>query len=200
MDTSAPFLAAARAAAPAGVEFVEHHATRAPFPKPALGADVIFARFVLAHLSDIPGAVSGWLSQLHPLGVLVIEETEAIETANPAFRDYLALAERLVASRGGTLYAGSALARLAGSSPIRMRANGTRRVPVAASRAAEMFALNLGVWRSDSALDQPPDTLDDLAHRLDRLCETGDSGVITWTIRQLALSPVMSPGSATTAG
>jgi len=145
---------------------------------------------LLAHLPDIAGTTSGWLSQLHPLGVLILEETEAIETANPVFRDYLALAEQLVASRGGTIYAGSALARLAASSRTRVTANEVRRVPVAASRAAEMFALNFSVWRSDSAVGQPPDTLDNLAARLDRLRETGGSEYITWTIRQLALSPV----------
>lgn len=194
VDTSAPFLAAARAAAPAGVEFVEHDATQTPFPEPALGADVIFARFLLAHLPDIAGTVSGWLSQLHPLGVLVLEETEAIETANPVFRDYLALAEQLVASRGGTIYAGFALARLAASSRTRVTANEMCRVPVVASRAAEMFALNFGVWRSDSAVGESPDTLDNLADCLGRLRETGGSEYITWTIRQLALSPAESLG------
>ncbi len=87
MDTSAPFLTAAREAAPAGVEFVEHDATQTPFPEPALGADVIFARFLLAHLPDIAGTVFGWLAQLHPLGVLMLEETDAIETSNPVSSD-----------------------------------------------------------------------------------------------------------------
>jgi len=110
------------------------------------------------------------------------------------FRDYLALAEQLVASRGGTIYAGFALARLAASSRTRVTANEMCRVPVVASRAAEMFALNFGVWRSDSAVGESPDTLDNLADCLGRLRETGGSEYITWTIRQLALSPAESLG------
>ena len=57
------------------------------------------------------------LAQLHPDGVLILEETEAIVTGNAAFRNYRTLAKRLVATRGVTLYPGAALAELAASSP-----------------------------------------------------------------------------------
>jgi organic hydroperoxide reductase OsmC/OhrA/SAM-dependent methyltransferase len=114
LDCSPSFLAAARAEhTGAGLAFVEHDVTRTPFPAAASAADVIFARFLLAHLPDLAGTLAVWLGQLHPHGILLIEETEAIETRNPAFRRYLALAERLLATRGATLYPGAALAELA---------------------------------------------------------------------------------------
>ena len=50
------------------------------------------------------GALSTWLAQLPPLGVLVLEETEGIQTGSAVFRSYLALAERLLATRGAALY------------------------------------------------------------------------------------------------
>ncbi|MGB8963621.1 MAG: chorismate mutase [Pseudonocardiaceae bacterium] len=199
MDTSVAFRAVAQAAAPAGVEFVEHDVTQLPFPEPARGATVAYARFLLAHLPDIGGAVAGWLSQLDPLGVLLLEETETIHTTDPAFGDYLALAEQILAARGATLYAGAAVARLATSSRSRVTANEVREVVVPAARAAEMFALNLSVWRDDPAITQPPQVVDELANRLNRLRDEGGSGDLTWTIRQVALSPVQSLGQVRTA-
>ena len=197
LDSSLSFLAAARAAyAGGGKEFIEHDVTRTPFPAPVSAADVIFARFLLAHLPDLAGALSAWLAQLSPLGVLVLEETETIETANPVFRRYLALAEKLLATRGATLHPGAALAKLATSAPARVLASQIRQVDVPADRAAELFALNLAAWRSDPALEEAPQELDRLAGDLDelRMTDSGTTGLgqqVSWHLRQLALAPAV---------
>lgn len=188
LDCSLSFLAAARAEhAGAGIDFAEHDVTRVPFPAAAGAADVIFARFLLAHLPDLAGTLSAWLGQLHPLGVLVIEETETIETGNPVFRRYLDLAERLVATRGASLYPGAALAELAASSPARVLTSRICQVGVAAGRAAELFALNLAVWRSDPAVGETTDALDRLAHQLGELRQSSAAERVRWQLRQLVL-------------
>jgi trans-aconitate methyltransferase len=195
LDSSPSFLAVARAGHQgAGMEFIEHDVTRTPFPTAASVADVIFARFLLAHLPDLAGALSAWLAQLGPLGVLILEETEEIETANPVFRRYLALAKRLVATRAATLCPGAALAKLAASAPARVLASRIRQVDVPARCAADLFALNLAVWRSDPAVDEAPQELDRLADGLDelRLTDSGTAGPaeqVSWQLRQLALAP-----------
>jgi len=188
LDFSASFLAVARAQhAPPGMEFVEHDVTRAPFPAAATAPDVVFARFLLTHLPDMAGALSTWLAQLPPLGVLVLEETEAIQTGNPVFRGYLALAQRLLTTRGAVLYPGAALAELAASSPARVLTSRICHLDVSVNRAAELFALNLAVWRSDPAVDETPQALDRLAGHLDELRETSSGEHVRWSIRQLAL-------------
>jgi hypothetical protein len=60
-------------------------------------------------------------------------------------------------------------------------------VDVPADRAAELFALNLSVWRSDPAVDETTDTLDRLAAHLDELRKTSTSEQVRWHLRQLAL-------------
>jgi organic hydroperoxide reductase OsmC/OhrA/SAM-dependent methyltransferase len=189
LDCSPTFVAAARAAhGGAGMEFAEHDVMRTPFPAAASAADVIFARFLLAHLPDLAGALSGWLAQLHPHGILAVEETEAIETGSPVFGHYLALAEKLVATRGATLFPGAALAELAESLPTRVLANRICQVDVPAGRAAELFGLNLAVWRCDPAVDEAPEALDRLADQLDALRQSGTGEHVSWSLRQLALA------------
>lgn len=56
------------------MEFVEHDVTRTPFPAGTSAADVIFARFLLAHLPDLGGTLSVWLAQLHSGGGLVLDK------------------------------------------------------------------------------------------------------------------------------
>lgn len=190
LDASPAFLTAARAQhASAGVEFIEHDVTRTPFPATASTADVIFARFLLTHLPGLADALSAWLTQLCPLGVLLLEETEEIENANPVFCRYLALAEKLVATRGATLTPGAALAELAASAPAQVLASQIRQVDVPADRAAELFARNLAVWRSDPAVTEAPHKLDRLAGDLDELRTAGAAEQVSWHLRQLALAP-----------
>ncbi|MGF7233341.1 MAG: OsmC family protein [Frankia sp.] len=172
--------------------FAEHDLRRAPFPALARHPDLAYARLLLTHLPDLPGAVAAWCGQLAAGGQLLIEETEAIDTDSPALRDYLDYAERLLNARATTIYAGPILDRLVahGNPPGQVVHNATARLPVPVSGAAAMFALNLAVWRSDPLLASDQEALDGLAAELDRL-STGDpgTGTITWTMRQVALNP-----------
>jgi SAM-dependent methyltransferase len=208
LDASAAFLATARNAAarsgqPAGVEFVRHDVRRVPFPETARAADVVYARFLLAHLADVPAVVAAWCGQLGPGGLLLLEETEAIDADQPALHVYIDRVERLLAARGTTVYAGAALGdavpgralgRPADGRPVRVVHNATTRLDVPAPQAAGMFALNLAVWRADPLLRDEQPSLDGLAADLDRLHDAGsgtntesDTSQITWILRQAAL-------------
>ncbi len=200
LDASPAFLEVARESEPAGVqptgpgpavEFAEHDLRRVPFPALAGQPDLAYARFLLAHLTDLPGTIAAWCGQLAPGGRLLIEETEAIETDSPPLRAYLDHAERLLAGRATALYAGPVLDQLLaqGSAPGEVVSNATARLPVPAPRAAAMFALNLSVWRSDPLLVDEQEALDGVAADLERL-SAGASGAatITWTMRQVVLT------------
>ena len=218
LDTSAAFLATARAAAgdaagptgDLGLEFVRHDVRRVPFPARASGADVGYARLLLAHLADVPTVIGGWLGQVAPGGVLLLDEAESIETDQPALASYLDHAARLLAARGALLYAGGVLEPALGdlatresTPPFQVDHNSTDQVSPPVSVAAAMFTLNLAVWRADPLFRDRQPELDRLAADLDMLARAPEhTGRITWTMRRVALRRLVtdrpSPASAPT--
>ncbi|HEY4028008.1 MAG TPA: hypothetical protein VGO86_16395, partial [Candidatus Dormibacteraeota bacterium] len=121
-------------------------------------------------------AVARWAAQLAPGGRLLLEDTESIETAHPAFAEYVARVSDQLERRGQRLATGPTLAGLADASRVVTAAP-------AASLAAAMFRLNLGSWCADA----------DVRERLGRALEAlqGDErvGLITWRIRQAVVEP-----------
>jgi SAM-dependent methyltransferase len=116
LDRSRAFLDLARAHAPPDVGFIEHDVTTVPFP---LGpAGVIFARFVLSHLPDPEKRAMSWRAQLAPGGILLLEEVDAIETAEPALRAYLDTMAARMRAHGGELEIGPRLARIGDQSEV----------------------------------------------------------------------------------
>jgi SAM-dependent methyltransferase len=192
LDTSHPFVAegaaGAGASGPRGrCRFALADATRLPLP--CAPADVVYARFLLVHLSDPGSLVGAWAGELRPGGLAVVEEPERIDTHDPDFTRYLELAAAVVADRGGDLYAGRQLVGLApppGSVRVVDRA---APLEVAAGAAAGIFALNLATWGDDPALaglSQPGETAS-LLERLRRRRHDPSRGVIRWHMRQWAL-------------
>lgn len=88
VERSANFLSKAQASAQEGISFVEHDVTQMPLPHGG-EADLIYTRMLLFHLTNPEGAVTDWLAQLAPGGLLLLEEVEQIETEHPVFRAYL---------------------------------------------------------------------------------------------------------------
>ncbi len=188
IDASAAHVGTARDVAPE-LEFVVHDLTRTPFP--LADADVAYARWVLAHLPDPAIRVKSWLTQLAPGGVLLLEETERIDSAEPVLVRYLALARDVVAARGASLEAGPLLAAFDPSPVGDVVRNGVREWPVALPAAATLFALNLRVWGSDSAVPLAADDVASLQAALDDLAASDDRRVVTWYIRQITLRSAM---------
>jgi SAM-dependent methyltransferase len=126
--------------------FVRHDLTHTPFP---VYADVMYSRFILAHLQDPIQLVNRWLGELPPGGKLLIEELEAIETEVEVFRRYLLVHQGLVASRGSYLYPGEVLAG-GMYEKAKVLVNESSQFPIKNCDAATMFFLNtVNVWERE---------------------------------------------------
>ena len=167
-------------------EFVRHDVTKAPLP---VTSNLLYARFLLSHLSEPRQLIERWLDGLEPGGMLLIEELENIETAIPVFRRYLELNEALIASTGGMLYVGRELA--AGPYAAKFVVNAAERIPVANAEAASWFYPNtVSVWNeSDFFRDLvSPAERAEISAELAAIRDS-NSGErdISWTMRQMAL-------------
>lgn len=181
LDLSPDFVSRAGQGAPSAISFAVADVTRGGLPGPA---DVVYARYLLAHLADPVAAVDHWRGGLAGGGVLLLEEVATIDTDDAIFARYLEVAAGLLASRGTDLYVGDRLD--AGDTIVDRRAS----ISPPAGLAAELFALNLGVWRDDPWVTAHVRAaeLDDLAREIDERTDWADTGVITWTHRQVALA------------
>ncbi|ADP78133.1 OsmC family protein [Pseudofrankia inefficax] len=175
--------------------FLRHDVSRLPFPAQARKADVVYARLLLPHLVDVTDAIGGWITQVAPHGLLLLDEVESIDTDQPALAAYLDHARHLLAARGTTLHAGrlvnTALHDLAAHSPgtsFEVEYNATEPVRPPVPAAAEMFGLNLAVWRDDPLYRDRQPELDRLAADLAALAAGPEhDGHITWTMRRVAV-------------
>ena len=141
LDTSDHFLSMARECFPR-YEFLKHDVTQVPFP---ISAQVIYARFILAHLPDAESMVNKWADELADGGMLFLEEAEATETDVGVFKEYLDINEGLVASQGAELFVGKKLAGIHVSH--RLVLNDSVFLPVPNWQAAAWFYPNtITIW------------------------------------------------------
>jgi trans-aconitate 2-methyltransferase len=146
LDRSARLVEAARARLPA-LRFLVHDVVAAPFPVPP--AAVVYARFLLTHLSDPVAALRGWGGALAPGGRLVLEETASLESDHPAFRRYYALVEALQAHYGQRMRVGAEFAALAAAAGLTPERAGVVVLELPPERMAALHALNLRTWGED---------------------------------------------------
>ena len=185
LDSAESFVELAGGRVPAAT-FVLADVTSGSWPVPP--ADLIYTRFLLAHLPDPFAWLGRWRVGLAPGGVLLVEETERIETDVAAFGEYLSLVDGLVASRGGAVLLG---ADLATASIDGATINRPFVLDVTVADAATMFTLNLRSSRADPWIvaQRSPYEIDRLADELADLRDgVAVGGTIRWTIRQLAIS------------
>jgi trans-aconitate 2-methyltransferase len=157
-------------------------------PLPGAPANLVHARYLLAHVSEPLRVLDGWCSALAPGGRVLVDEIERIDTTIEAFRRYLDTVAAMLADQGTDLYIGRVLAdhrpaavTLVGREP--------RALPQSPAAVARMFALNLAVWREGAwaRTQRTDDELDDLAAALAAVEKAGDdAGAITWTHLQAA--------------
>lgn len=187
LDNSQRFLSVARATRPPDVEFVLHDVSDLPLP--AAPANLIFCRFLLVHLPNPEEHVQRWTSQLAPGGHLLIEETEAIESAHPVMRQYLQMVAALLESRGADLYIGQRLARLPAFESVERVLNRKTSFHVPLSLAARMFSMNIETWRDDTFViaSYSRDHVDRLSNDLRDLMTSDEQGSLDWIFREMAL-------------
>jgi trans-aconitate 2-methyltransferase len=185
LDTSGPFLGAARRTATARSAFVCHNVATGGFP--TRPPDLVYARLLLAHLAH-PAALAGhWAEQLAPGGLLLLDEVEWIETGHPVLAFYEEVVVGLVGARGAPMYAGPLISDLGGEDWHR-RSDVVRHVDVSTADAARMYVMNLANWREDPFVVEAYDrsAIDDLAAGLEALARSPATGEISWGLRQVA--------------
>jgi trans-aconitate 2-methyltransferase len=189
VDASPAMVAAARErlrAAGRVVTAVVADVTRPPLP--GAPADLVHARYLLAHVREPRRVLDGWCTALAPGGRVLVDEIERIETTVDAFRWYLDTVAAMLADQGTDLYVGRALGD---HRPPRTTVVGhlSLELPQPPVAVARMFGLNLAVWREGPWARSAcrPGELDDLAAALDSVARAGEgAGTVTWVHQQAA--------------
>ncbi len=144
LDNSESFVARARQAPRQRIEFAVADITR---DLPGGPFDLLYSRYLLTHVARYEETVQRWAGQLAPRGVIAIEENEWIETSEPAFRQYLAIVEAMLADGGKKLYVGAELDAIAKWPGLEKRLSEVVPIEVADPVVANMFVPNLQTWR-----------------------------------------------------
>ena len=188
IDQSPRLLERARANVPAATELLAHDLGSGPLPVPP--ADVVYARFLLTHLAAPAELLRQWLQALRPGGVLLLEETAALHSANPIMTRYYELVAELQAHYRQTTYIGrelAALAQVAGATVLSAR---VEPIQLPAATMARLHALNIQTWGQDeharSAFDR--DELSQLASRLGQIADGAPSPPVTCEMAQVILT------------
>ncbi len=164
-DTAERHIAGARAAYP-DLEFALYDVTRGPFPERAAPADIIYARFLMAHLPNRQDVVRTWASQLAPGGSLILEETARLRSSDPVLHEYYGILESMQRYHGQSMEVGAELPDLIRGASLDLRVDRADPYEVTAAQMAALHHLNIKTWRDDEFVkaNHPASTLD----RLDR--------------------------------
>ena len=168
------------------LRFDVHDVTDTPFPTGP--ADLLFARYLLAHLPDPVAVRDLWLTQLRPEGRLLVEEIDHIDISIPTFERYFEVVEAMSAGHDTELLVGSTIAGAAPSPDFRLVDDSLVSITPDPRAVARIFAMNLSVWRHDPWITSnvPPATVEALADDLADLSDAAPASGITWHHRQLA--------------
>lgn len=188
LDNSESFLALARPTATASLSFRLHDITTGPFPSGPY--DLLFCRFGLTHLQQPEAVVELWGTQLKVRGLLLMEEVEYIDATHPVFTSYLDIQQTMLTEQGNSLYIGPVLDRISDPGPLERRSSKVQPIPIPAARAAQMFRMNLGVWRHNDFVRRTydPAELDDLESSLAAIASGhGEVTPVEWGLRRIVM-------------
>ncbi|MFC1525889.1 class I SAM-dependent methyltransferase [Candidatus Latescibacterota bacterium] len=187
LDSSAEFVAQAKTTHGPELEFLQHDVTRVPFPVQPV--NLVYCRFLLSHLAHPGEAVAAWSTQVHPGGLILLEEVESIRTEEEVLQRYLGFVAELLASQGQDLYVGRRLGAAQPPGNTEITSSVVTSVPVPAHQAARMFRLNLPQLRERQWAKEHRDEawFEDLARELDSLCRPGAGEPVVWRLRQHVL-------------
>jgi trans-aconitate methyltransferase len=185
LDSSEAFVAQARRHHDGKLEFAVHDATRTPFPTPRV--DLLFARFLLAHLPNPTAVVDAWCSQLTAGGRFVTDETEHIDTAVDTFTFYEAMARSMVAHYGANLQVGGVTRDLPPPRDTTVIHSELTEVRPTTAVVARLYAMNLATWRHDPFIVEsvPSHEIERLAGELAGLEESNGTNELAFCNRQV---------------
>jgi len=184
IDASEDFIGRARQQRVPGVEF---RVADLLVEDPPV-ADVVYARYLLAHLPEPEEQAARWRSRLRAGGRLLLEENGTIEATDPVLARYEELVSTMIAEDGGDLYVGRRLADLAPRDGGSVRRDHLQ-PPI--GQVARLFGRNLRTWgpRAVGSGLADVDTVDRLARDLQDMEGREDIGPARWELVQVVLPP-----------
>ncbi|HEY8202984.1 MAG TPA: class I SAM-dependent methyltransferase [Actinomycetota bacterium] len=131
------------------VTFAHHDVTATPFPAPQ--PDVVYSRFLLAHVPEPEHVVRRWVAELRPGGKLLLDEGSSIRTSHEPIGRYLEMVGALLQHRGTAVDVGAVLDGLGQLGGMAHRLPLSREVTFnpPANGVAAMFRANMDAWRDD---------------------------------------------------
>jgi SAM-dependent methyltransferase len=189
LDTSPAALRAARSRTRnASVTFVHHDVTVTPFPAPR--PDLIYSRFLLAHVPDPTGVVRRWFAELRPGGKLLLDEGSSVRTSLEPIGRYLEMVAALLEHRGTAVDIGGVLDSLGQLGGMAVRHPLSREVTFTppANGVAAMFRANMDAWRDDPfiATHVGEAAVAWLETELEALARTRVRDGVAWDLKQIA--------------
>jgi SAM-dependent methyltransferase len=179
LDRSPAFVRRARSATRLG--FAVADVVNADLP--TRPASLIYARLLLAHLSDPAAVLARWGTALAAQGRLLIDDLESID-ADGVFRTYLdEVALAVIRAQGGSLFVGPALHRALDPVGLARAHDEVVDISPAAADTARVFAMNLRVLSHNGEVDPRPELAEDL-----EAIASGEraSAPVRWRFRQIA--------------
>jgi trans-aconitate 2-methyltransferase len=186
IDNSDAFLSRAGEHARPGIEFAQYDVTVVPFRDAP--ADLIYARYMLAHLADPEAHLRAWAEQLRPGGRLLLDENEYIATDHPTLSRYEQLVTEVLAARRASMHVGPRIGRADPGGAFRRCHDEVVPWPVPEPIAARLYALNLATWRGDDYVTRTyrNSTIDALADDLGVIAASRSETPVEFGIRQVA--------------
>ncbi len=151
--------------------------------------DLLFARFVLTHLSHPAAAVEEWVRRLAPGGVVALEEVESITTDEPVVGAYLDLQRWMLTANDNLLEVGPVIEQAAQQRGWTFRSTIVSLTPPT-PMVARMFAMNFETLRARPAVLENVSSveLDGIAHGLAAVSTSQTAAPTTWRLRQLSIT------------
>ncbi len=188
LDSSASFIAKANEAPHERIRYDVADVTQT---LPGGPYELIYARYLLTHLSHVREVITGWCAELDSVGLLAIEENEWIDARQPAFARYLSIVAAMLADSGRALYVGADLDAIDDWPSAAKVASEVVPIVVSDRLAARMFVPNLQTWRREPFVQQnyTAEAIDRLEDELRQLAiEGGERSSITFGRRRLVFA------------
>jgi trans-aconitate 2-methyltransferase len=148
LEASERYVEQARSTAAPSIEFMREDV---PAPSAAVPpAGLVFSRFLLTHVSDAAAALRAFRPLVTEGGLLLVQETAAMESTHPALARYYELVGELQAHYGQLLYVGRMLEGFAERAPYSIVHSTIHRFEQPARTMAEIHLSNLRTWRADA--------------------------------------------------
>ena len=185
LELSDRYVAEARALHPE-LTFLQHNILEAPFPVER--PNLLHCRFLLTHLINPQRALQVWAEVAASDALLLIHETERIESPDPVLSRYYELLDQMQRHYGQDLNVGGMLDGCFPAHGWRMVSSVSQMAEKPAHCMAQLHLPNLRTWGKNEYASQAFDRreLDELEAALEGIASGGAGGAVVYnTARQI---------------